>query len=58
MATEPVAEPVTFDRAVGNAVRLLYAAETETNLALMERLEGLVDSWLNVADLIQEREGA
>ncbi|WP_432034589.1 hypothetical protein [Streptomyces antibioticus] len=44
--------------ALGNAVRLLRAAESETNLALMERLEGLADSWLGVAALLREREGA
>lgn len=49
---------VSADEALGNAVRLLQVAETETNLALMERLEGLADSWLGVAVLLREREGA
>jgi hypothetical protein len=58
VATEPVAEPVTFDAAVKNAARLLHVAEMETNLPLMERLEGLADSWLGIAALLREREGA
>lgn len=49
---------VTCDEAIANAVRLLQAAETETNLMLMERLECLADSWLGVAALLREREGA
>ena len=31
---------MTSDEAIGNTVRLLQAAERETNLMLMERLEG------------------
>lgn len=46
----------TAAEALGNAVRLLQAAETETNLALMERLESLADSWIQVAALMAERE--
>lgn len=49
---------MTSDEAIGNAVRLLQHAETETNLELMKRLEGLADSWLGVAALLREREGA
>lgn len=49
---------MTSEEAIANAVRLLRAAETETNLMLMERLEGLADSWLHVAALLREREGA
>jgi hypothetical protein len=47
---------VTVEQALANAVRLLQAAEGETNLALMERLEKLADSWLSVANLIIVRE--
>lgn len=47
---------MTFDEAVGNAARLLQHAENETNLPLMERLEGLADSWLHLARMMHERE--
>lgn len=47
---------MTFDQALANAARLLQAAEAETNLALMERLEKLADSWISIANLIRERE--
>lgn len=48
---------MTFDEAVANATRLLHFAEADaTNLALMERLESLADSWLNLASLINDRE--
>ena len=47
---------MTFDEAIANAARLLRHAETETNLAAMERLEKLADSWVSIANLIRERE--
>ena len=47
---------MTFDEAIANAVRLLQAAESETNLALMKRLTQLADSWLSVANSIIVRE--
>ena len=47
----------TADQALANAARLLERAEIElTNLPLMERLEGLADSWLSVAHLLMEKE--
>lgn len=49
-------EPVTPDIALQNAARLLRAAELETNLALMERLDELATSWLSLAHLLMERE--
>jgi hypothetical protein len=49
---------VTVEDAVANAVRLLQAAEMETNLALMERLEHLADSWIAIAGLLTHREAA
>lgn len=49
---------MTFEDAVSNAARLLSNAELETNLALMERLEHLADSWLALARMISEREHA
>lgn len=49
---------MTADEAIQSAVRLLQAAETETNLALMERLDELACSWLTVANLLMERERA
>lgn len=48
--------PVTFEVALTNAERLLHAAEGETNLALMERLEKLADSWVAIAGLLIQRE--
>lgn len=57
MADEEVRndQVATFEVAMGNAQRLLRNAETETNLALMERLEKLADSWITVAGLIHAR---
>lgn len=52
---EPMA-PITPDAAIENAARLLRAAELETNLALMERLDELATSWLSMAHLLMERE--
>jgi hypothetical protein len=49
-------EPITPDAAIQNAARLLRAAELETNLALMERLDELATSWLSLAHLLMERE--
>ncbi|MFG2076967.1 hypothetical protein [Nonomuraea maritima] len=47
---------MTFDEAVQNAARLLSNAELETDLARMERIEKLADSWLSLANLLAERE--
>lgn len=47
---------ITADEAIGNAARLLRNAETETNLPLMERLDSMADSWLNMASLLFQRE--
>lgn len=47
---------LTCDGALANASRLLQAAEIETNLPLMERLEKLADSWVTIAALLQQRE--
>ncbi|WP_445524791.1 hypothetical protein [Streptomyces cyslabdanicus] len=56
MASTPE-QPVTWQAAIENAARLLRAAELETNLALMERLDELATSWLSLAHLLMEREG-
>lgn len=48
--------PVTVDGAIGNAARLLQNAEMITDLALMERLERLADSWIAIARTVAERE--
>ncbi len=45
----------TVDECVGNAARLLRQAEMTTDLALMERLEGVSDSWRALAGLLHER---
>lgn len=49
---------MTADVAIGHAARLLHAAEGETNLAIMERLEKLADSWIQIAHLCTDRERA
>jgi hypothetical protein len=49
-------EAPTIDEAIRNAARLLRHAETETNLALMERLDEMAATWLNVAHLLMERQ--
>ncbi|MET8335487.1 hypothetical protein ABZV14_11490 [Streptosporangium canum] len=48
----------TVDIAIANAARLLYNAETITDLALMERLERLADSWVAIAQFLHERDKA
>lgn len=48
--------PLTVDVALGNAARLLAFAEGETNLAAMERMEKLADSWTAIASLLVHRE--
>ncbi len=62
-APEPVERPApTFDpqvtsaEALANAVRLLRAAEAETDRGLMERYEHLADSWTTVAAIQTQRE--
>ena len=44
--------PMTSQSALVNAARLLHAAELETNLALMERLEHLADTWVAIANML------
>lgn len=51
-STGYVQPAVTFDFAVGNARRLLQAAEQETDRQLMERYEKLGDSWISLAGLL------
>lgn len=51
-------EMPTTDEAIRNAARLLRMAENETNLALMERLDDMAQTWLNIASLLSEREQA
>jgi hypothetical protein len=52
----PLPDRVTADEALGQAARLLHAAEMETNLALMERLEKLADSWMVLAGVLIQRD--
>jgi len=56
MGQQDTAAPLTVDSALANAARLLHNAELITDLALMERLEKLADSWINVAGLLVNRE--
>lgn len=58
MAEQPAITHLTMDRALANAARLLNAAEVETNLLLMERLEHLADTWVGIAGLLHERDKA
>lgn len=53
---QPTAERITVDTALANAARLLHNAELETNLATMERIEKLADSWVSIAGLLTQRE--
>ncbi|MGW2936049.1 hypothetical protein ACWDA7_30325 [Streptomyces sp. NPDC001156] len=54
--TAPAAvEPPTADSALVNAARLLRNAEMVTDLALMQRLESLADSWIAIARTIADR---
>jgi hypothetical protein len=55
MPPQQAAGPLTFEVAVANAQRILQAAEVETNLPLMERLEKLADSWVSIAVLLAQR---
>lgn len=48
---------MTADEALGNAARVLAEAELErTNVALMERLECLADTWIRIAVVLTDRE--
>ena len=48
---------MTADEAIGHAARILTEAELErTNLALMERLEKLAETWLGIAQTLVEKE--
>lgn len=47
---------MTAAEARDNAVRLLQAAEHETDRQLMERLNDLADSWLALAEQLAEAE--
>jgi hypothetical protein len=44
--------PVTRPVALENAVRLLFNAEFEIDLAKMERYEKLADSWISIAGML------
>lgn len=57
MTTPTVPEPVTTSaQAMAHAVRLLHAAEGETDRGLMERYEKLADSWIALAAIQTQRE--
>lgn len=45
------------DDAIENAARILREAELERgNLPLMERLDSIAETWLGIANLLNERE--
>ncbi len=50
--SESVSEPVTVQYALASAARLLLNAELEIDLARMERMEKLADSWISIADTL------
>ena len=45
---------MTVDEIIVNAVRLLQAAEFETDRALMEQYRLLADTWIAVGQLVLE----
>jgi hypothetical protein len=47
---------VTFEQAIENAARCLQNAEGETNLAVLEQLEHLADSWISLANTLIAKE--
>lgn len=51
-----ISTAVTVEQALAEAARLLRHAELETNLAVMERIEGLADSWVSIARLLIEKD--
>lgn len=56
MAEQHTTTPLTTDVALANAARILYHAEGETNLASMERLDDLANTWISIAALLHERD--
>ena len=46
-------ETVTFQSALATAARLLHHAELECDLAKMERIEKLADSWISIASMLK-----
>lgn len=48
-----VVVPIDFQGAMNNAARVLQIAEMTTDLALMERLERIADSWLTMAQILK-----
>lgn len=54
--TAHVRQVPTKDEALANAARLLEWAEVEVDLARMERLTELGNSWLSLASVIQDGE--
>lgn len=45
---------MTTNEAVENAVRLLQAAEGETNLAIAESLTRIAECWVSCAHLLED----
>lgn len=48
--------PLTVDIATQNAARLLYHAEREINIPLMEQLVSMSDSWLHMASILMQQD--
>ncbi len=49
-------KPMLASDAIDNAIRLLQAAESETNLGVMEQLTRAAEIWVNVAAHLRENE--
>jgi hypothetical protein len=45
---------MTADEAISNAVRLLQAAEQETNLAIAESITRIAEGWIATAQLLDQ----
>ena len=52
----PATRAITIDTALDHAARLLLGAEVTTDLALMERLDSLADTWVCIARTLMERD--
>lgn len=52
----PATVALTIDTALGHAARLLLGAEVTTDQALMQRLEALADTWVDIARTLVERD--
>lgn len=52
MAEQQATIPVTWQQAMDNAARILQNIEAETNLATVETLNRVADTWLTYASIL------